>query len=128
MAESDKQKILAQLSQQRNEIAKSQASFTQELSLSRQFKKSLRNNPKGWAIGSAATAFTLCLVFRRKKAIYKAPKKKLMRRAAGLIFRVSRPALTAYAIKHGKNQVEKYTQNALKPQEDNSMLGGSLQK
>ena len=128
MAESDKQKILAQLSQQRNEIAKSQAAFTQELSLGRQFKKSLRSNPKGWAIGSAATAFTLCLFFRRKKIIYQTPKKKLIRRTAGLLFRASRPALTAYAINHGKNQLEKYAQNTLNPQEDNSMLGGSLQK
>jgi DNA-binding LacI/PurR family transcriptional regulator len=126
MAEAEKIALVAQLALQRSDMTSSRNSLTQELSVSRQFKKSLRNNPTPWAIGGVATVLALGILFRRKKIIYSPVPVKagIIGRTARLVASLARPALTTLALKHARE----YAETRFGPFEDNSMLGGPPQK
>lgn len=126
MAEAQKKAIVAQLALQRSDMTESRRSLKTELSVSRQFKKSVRSHPGSWVVGGAVTAFTLALIFRRKKVIYSnfPEKKGFIGKTARLAFTLARPALTTLAIKHAKD----YAEARFGLTDDNSMLGGPPQK
>jgi len=126
MAEAEKIALVAQLALQRSDMTSSRKALTQELNVSRQFKKSLRNNPTPWAIGGVVTVLALGLLFRRKKIIYSPVpiKEGMIGRTTRLIVSLARPPLTTLALKHAKE----YAEARFGPFEDNSMLGGPPQK
>jgi len=126
MAEAEKIALVGQLALQRSEMSLSRDSLTQELSVSRQFKKSLRQNPTPWAIGGVVTVLALGILFRRKKIIYSPTPNDggIIGRTTRLVASLARPALTTLAVKYARD----YAEARFGPFEGKSMLGGPPQK
>lgn len=126
MAEQSKEVLVEKLALKRSEMDRSRSSLERELSISTQLKKSMYAHPGRWAAAGAGTAFMVARLARHKKATNSAGLKKrgIIIKIGKLIFSIARPALTTFAIKYAKDQLEA----RFGPFEDNSMLGGPPQK
>ncbi len=126
MAEAEKKALAARLALQRSEMTNSHDSLRAELSVSKQLKKSVQNNPTRWMVGGAVSAIAFCFLFRRKKIIYSNFKRKrgLIGKSIRLAFFFVRPSLARFALEHAKD----YAEDRLAPLPPNSMLGDPPQK
>lgn len=126
MADEQKKALVAQLDQQRHLLFKDLQSVKRELSPGRKLKQSVQKHPARWAAGAAGVAFLGARLLRSKKVVYTdgAKKSGFIMGIGKLAFNLSRPALTAFAIK----QVQDYAEARLGQNPANSMLGGPPQK
>jgi hypothetical protein len=126
MDQAEKEALIRELDQQREDLSNRYNGLRVELDLAYQLRLSVKKHPKRWAAAAAGVTFLGMRLLRSKKVIYEDQRenRSLLFRTGKLVFNLARPTLTTIAL----NYARKYAEAHLHPEQENSMLGGPPQK